>query len=220
MPPRRRKVGLKRMDAAIDALTPMGFPPEKIRQKVKDLLELYEDDHGWIAIEEASYKLLIECILEEQEQEQEQEGVQCKQGEPSFIDSPNKASRLGGEDGEAEPSEVGPSSEASEPLCSNQDTALATPITDAPSPSPLAVLTPTSSPAGNLTSASITATIDVANRENGFAVRKRNPCLGWIGPANDEDFILLKPATVLGRRTGDRPRKRKSRWDVGPNDVV
>lgn len=115
-----------------------------------------------------------------------------------------------------------------------------------------AVLTPTSSPAGNVTSASVTAAIDVANRENGilmnqektaglseaymlsappgferfsplqlgFAVRKRNPCLGWIGPANDEDFILLKPATVLGRRTGDRPRKRKSRWDVGPNDVV
>lgn len=56
----------------------------------------------------------------------------------ALKDSPNKASRLGGEDGEAEPSEVGPSSEASEPLCSNQDTALATPVTDAPSPSPLA----------------------------------------------------------------------------------
>ncbi|XP_072996132.1 uncharacterized protein [Typha latifolia] len=66
---RTRKVGLKRIDAAMDALVPLGFPKEVVRRTIKNLLNVYEGDAGWVFIEEASYKLVIETILEEQEKE-------------------------------------------------------------------------------------------------------------------------------------------------------
>ncbi|KAI3983118.1 hypothetical protein MKX01_030840 [Papaver californicum] len=36
--------------------------------KIDSLLKVYGGDEGWAFIEEASYKLLIECLLEGQEQ--------------------------------------------------------------------------------------------------------------------------------------------------------
>ncbi|KAK4436529.1 hypothetical protein Salat_0816600 [Sesamum alatum] len=68
MAPRRRrsKVGLSRMRAAVDALRPMGFSTDTVRKCVKNLLEVYGDD-GWLFIEEAAYKLLIDTLLEEPE---------------------------------------------------------------------------------------------------------------------------------------------------------
>ncbi|XP_057788906.1 probable inactive histone-lysine N-methyltransferase SUVR1 [Salvia miltiorrhiza] len=71
MAPRRRrsKVGLGRMDAALDAMRPMGFPADAVRKSVKKLLKVYGDG-GWPFIEEAAYKLLIDTILEEPEGDQ------------------------------------------------------------------------------------------------------------------------------------------------------
>ncbi|KAI3470864.1 hypothetical protein Pfo_027527 [Paulownia fortunei] len=68
MAPRRRrsKVGLTRMHAALDAMRPMGFSSDVVRKCVKNLLKVYGDD-GWVFIEEAAYKLLIDTILEEPE---------------------------------------------------------------------------------------------------------------------------------------------------------
>ncbi|KAK1311989.1 hypothetical protein QJS10_CPA07g01030 [Acorus calamus] len=66
---RPKKVGLKRIDAAIDALLPLGFSRDVITRTINSLLKVYEGDHGWVFIEEASYKLLIDTILEEQEEE-------------------------------------------------------------------------------------------------------------------------------------------------------
>lgn len=68
-PPRngRRKVGSMRIDAALDSMRPMGFPDDVVRKSIKDLLKVYGED-GWIFIEEASYKLLIETIIEGQEE--------------------------------------------------------------------------------------------------------------------------------------------------------
>ncbi|KAL3523957.1 hypothetical protein ACH5RR_016791 [Cinchona calisaya] len=63
---RRRKVGLMRIDAALASMRPLGFSDDIVRKSVKDLLNVYGDE-GWIFIEEASYKLLIETILEEQQ---------------------------------------------------------------------------------------------------------------------------------------------------------
>ncbi|XP_021664984.2 uncharacterized protein LOC110653580 isoform X2 [Hevea brasiliensis] len=64
MPPRTgraRKVDLKRIDAAVDALRLMGFPEAVVRRTA------YGGDEGWTFIEEGSYKLLVDSILEEQE---------------------------------------------------------------------------------------------------------------------------------------------------------
>ncbi|KAL9239302.1 hypothetical protein vseg_013638 [Gypsophila vaccaria] len=169
--PRHRKVGLMRMDAAIDALKPMGYSPDFIRRKVKELLKVYGDE-GWSFIEEASYSLLLEYILEDGNDGQR----------PSSVNE----ERDQGTTEEEQPSQAEPSSEANEPLCSSQDAPLLSPIT---------VLNPD------------------------LTLRGRKQYFGWIGPKDDDDYVLLKPAPVQSWRTDERRRKRKSRWDVGPLDV-
>lgn len=86
------QVGLKRIDAAIDALVPLGFSREVVCKTIKNLLkvmfytllgylycsvwhmisgswiQVYGED-GWVFIEEACYKTVIEAILEEQVEE-------------------------------------------------------------------------------------------------------------------------------------------------------
>ncbi|KAI3952146.1 hypothetical protein MKW98_005841 [Papaver atlanticum] len=58
-----------RYDAAYENLKPLGFINKKdIQTKIDSLLKVYGGDEGWAFIEEASYKLLIECLLECQEQ--------------------------------------------------------------------------------------------------------------------------------------------------------
>ncbi|XP_021730611.1 uncharacterized protein LOC110697554 [Chenopodium quinoa] len=228
---RPRKVGLKRIDAAIDALKPMGFSPEIVRRNVDKLLKEYGEE-GWPFIEEASYKLLIEFIVE-----------------PPLTESLIEDGCQGGE--EDEPEEAGPSGEASESSCSNHSTLLETP-TDPPlaSPDPVVVHKRSLSLAESAKSPSQIATPMEVNQTNDILVDQENilpfpsmytlpippgfehvlqekiapstrrPCFGWIGPSDDEDIILLTHAPVLKGRTGERRRKRKSRWDVGPFDVV
>lgn len=182
---RRRRVGLKRMDAAIDALIPMGFSPDLIRQKVRNLLQVYGGDEAWPVIEEGYYKLLIESILEDQEQEQivqepekvlGQEQIVREEGHIVEQDSPSDTPAQGGV--VAEPSEA-------EPLLSPNTV--------------LELLRP------------------------GFehftrrASTTRKPCLGWIGPKDDSDFVLLRPYPV---QHSERRRKCKSRWDEKPDVAV
>ncbi|CAH9097659.1 unnamed protein product [Cuscuta europaea] len=64
MPPRnkRPKKGLHRIDAALDAMRPLGFANDAVRKSVKDLLKVYGDE-GWIFIEEGSYRVLIDALL-------------------------------------------------------------------------------------------------------------------------------------------------------------
>ncbi|KAI3985184.1 hypothetical protein MKX01_015118 [Papaver californicum] len=59
----------RRYAAAYENLKPLGFINKKvIWTKIDSLLKVYGGDEGWAFIEEASYKLLIECLLEGQEQ--------------------------------------------------------------------------------------------------------------------------------------------------------
>ncbi|KAK4433261.1 hypothetical protein Salat_1088400 [Sesamum alatum] len=81
MPRGRRKPRLTRMDAAVDAMVPFGFPEEKVRKHVKELLKEYGGDEGWPFIEEYSYKELIDAILrdeDENDQEKVAEDDLCK----------------------------------------------------------------------------------------------------------------------------------------------
>ncbi|KAK4385349.1 hypothetical protein Sango_2658900 [Sesamum angolense] len=71
---RARKARLTRMDAAMDAMVPFGFPEEKVRKHVKELLKEYGGDESWPFIEECSYKELIDAILRDDE-ENDQEKV-------------------------------------------------------------------------------------------------------------------------------------------------
>ncbi|KAI3988921.1 hypothetical protein MKX01_016492 [Papaver californicum] len=66
MPPKKK---LTRYDAAYDHLGRggLGFTKKIIRTKIDSLLKVYGDD-GWVFIEDGAYKVLIDCLLEEQEQ--------------------------------------------------------------------------------------------------------------------------------------------------------
>lgn len=59
----RRPRGETRMDAALDAMHQLGFDRKPVRKKVNELLKVYGGPDGWVFIEEASYKLLIEELL-------------------------------------------------------------------------------------------------------------------------------------------------------------
>ncbi|XP_031379673.1 uncharacterized protein LOC116194904 isoform X2 [Punica granatum] len=70
MPPsgrRRARQRNTRMDAAFDAMGAMGFEMDVVRAAVNELLKEYTVE-GWAFIEEYSYKVLIDKLLEEQEQ--------------------------------------------------------------------------------------------------------------------------------------------------------
>ncbi|XP_042026753.1 uncharacterized protein LOC121773897 [Salvia splendens] len=55
---------LTRMDAAVDAMLPLGFSEAMVKKRVKKLLKEYGGDEGWPFIEESAYSVLIESILE------------------------------------------------------------------------------------------------------------------------------------------------------------
>ncbi|CAK9326250.1 unnamed protein product [Citrullus colocynthis] len=63
----KKRVNL-RIDAALDAMKPFGFPLKLVRDTVKELLSVYGGDEGWVFIEEGSYTLLIDTLLEKQKE--------------------------------------------------------------------------------------------------------------------------------------------------------
>ncbi|ONK68378.1 uncharacterized protein A4U43_C05F10800 [Asparagus officinalis] len=67
---RTKKTGLQRIDAAFDHLMPFGFSKLVISKTIKNLLKVYGGDEGWVFIEEACYKVVIDTILEQQENEE------------------------------------------------------------------------------------------------------------------------------------------------------
>lgn len=82
----RPRKGLQRIDAAFDALIPLGFTKEIIRKTIKDLLKVYGGDEGWVFVEEAAYKLVIDTILEKQEEEEAHDEMLQIEGE--VVDNP------------------------------------------------------------------------------------------------------------------------------------
>ncbi|KAG5071246.1 hypothetical protein JHK86_006457 [Glycine max] len=53
--------GITCMDAALDAMRPLGFRTQLILRTVNELLDVYGGNQGWCFIEEAYYKLLMEA---------------------------------------------------------------------------------------------------------------------------------------------------------------
>ncbi|XP_028220115.1 uncharacterized protein LOC114401731 isoform X2 [Glycine soja] len=74
-PKRRPKKGESRMDAALDAMKPYGFPIRLVRTTVNSLLKVYGGNGGWFFIEESAYSLLIETLLEKQANSSPQDGL-------------------------------------------------------------------------------------------------------------------------------------------------
>ncbi|KAG2642206.1 hypothetical protein PVAP13_2KG262000 [Panicum virgatum] len=68
----RPKRGERRIDAAIDHLAQYGFRRPQIRKIINNLLQLYGRD-GWVFLEEGSYRVVLDKLLEEQGQLEKQE---------------------------------------------------------------------------------------------------------------------------------------------------
>ncbi|CAD6213607.1 unnamed protein product [Miscanthus lutarioriparius] len=70
----RPKRGERRIDAATDHLAQYGFAKPQIRNVIHDLLQLYGRD-GWVFLEEGSYPMVLNRLLEEQaQQDQDEDG--------------------------------------------------------------------------------------------------------------------------------------------------
>ncbi|KAL0321868.1 UNVERIFIED_CONTAM: hypothetical protein Scaly_2483200 [Sesamum calycinum] len=222
---RARKARLTRMDAAVDAMVPFGFPEEKVRKHVKELLKEYGGDEGWPFIEECSYKELIDAILrDDEENDQEkvaEDGHQGKDkssgdeivaGTSSSIPDSQQDERSQ----ETTPAEiVGSSCAVAEPTLpeitssSSGINAGKTPISA--SPSLINITSPP--PTNNLPT-------------------RRRPCYGWIESDEEDidDFMYLRPAIEVRAKATHLPqapstcpsdatkseRKRRSRWDERP----
>ncbi|KAG0548584.1 hypothetical protein BDA96_01G178900 [Sorghum bicolor] len=98
----RPKRGERRIDAAIDHLAQYGFAKPQIRKIINELLQLYGKD-GWVFLEEGSYRVVLDKLLEEQMQEdQKQEAAAAEEASPqneshSALElqaSPNSSPRL------------------------------------------------------------------------------------------------------------------------------
>ncbi|XP_066325510.1 uncharacterized protein [Miscanthus floridulus] len=78
----RPKRGERRIDAAIDHLAQYGFAKPQIRKIINNLLQLYGRD-GWVFLEEGSYRVVLDKLLEEQTQEdQKQEAAAAEEAPP------------------------------------------------------------------------------------------------------------------------------------------
>ncbi|GAB4856721.1 hypothetical protein Ancab_014636 [Ancistrocladus abbreviatus] len=170
MAPRRtRKVGLKRIDAAIDKFTDMGFSTSLIRRKVKDLLTLYGGDDGWVFIEDGDYSLLLETLLEEKSKQDIpllEDGF--SRDEKDDYSRDESVAQEGFEEQE-KLSSAGPSNWPVEPVCSEQDFKLENPgaVNIPPIPPP-----------------------EEQRHLSGSSLRKFRPCFGWI--SNDDNNVDLQ----------------------------
>ncbi|XP_010461495.1 PREDICTED: uncharacterized protein LOC104742218 isoform X2 [Camelina sativa] len=72
MAPRgRKKIGLRREDAARDRMKEYGFDKRVINASIKHVLEVYGEDQ-WFLIEDGNYAALLSICLEKQEEQSKQ----------------------------------------------------------------------------------------------------------------------------------------------------
>ncbi|XP_077238727.1 uncharacterized protein LOC143879919 isoform X2 [Tasmannia lanceolata] len=228
MAPRRRprKIGLKRIDAAVDALLPLGFSKYQICKTVNALLKVYEGDSGWVFIEEASYKLVIEALLEEQEQglvkkedssEDEAGALAATTSKDVAVDAttityPGTTSTDPGTMGHI--TETGEKVDWKDISCTTERLAIASTGEDE---------------MGRLIDP---REIDSDSRDiqpvRTPQIQRRKPCYGWISDDDADYEEDAQSGSVVPRQTeivlciseSRRERKRKIRWDVKPSDMM
>ncbi|KAK9124464.1 hypothetical protein Sjap_014066 [Stephania japonica] len=231
---RARKAGLTRMDAAIDALTPLGFSKKLISSTVKALLKVYDDDSGWVFIEEASYKLLIDTILEEQETDAATKGdgqevldaaessavvelhsIDHKEGDIACYDSETVPELGGASDTVPELGEVTP-----DHASGTVPAVLGDNLNEVMGDEPYEEIGGTDyNKVLSLTEQRKFSWKDISCLEH----EKRKPCYGWISSEfseDDEDDILTldsdgEPVYPVKVVNGGH----RSRWDVKPGDL-
>ncbi|KAG8644897.1 uncharacterized protein LOC110624598 isoform X2 [Manihot esculenta] len=218
-----------RMDAAIDAMQSYGFRRELIVTTVKELLNVYGMD-GWPFIEEASYRVLLDNMLEKVEEEEKKKG--------DSLPSSN-----GGDGSNAKASCAGPSSEVLLPTCSseeaiafhlqaNADLGMASEKNNNKTPFTALQADTSEYKDINIDQCYREKTISNSRERNigspevveALPIRWRRPYHGWISSDDDEELVELTPAPLDETfakilNSTDVSRKGKRRWDARRQDI-
>ncbi|CAN6317558.1 unnamed protein product [Urochloa humidicola] len=171
MPARRGRPrkGDRRIDAAIDHFTAMGYAARDVRDAVASLLEVYGGPTAWPLLEEGSYQAVQEKLFEKEDEEKEKEKEKQKQPmllegqqveddppqhqEPAVDEAPPENDKLNKEvTAETESAHE----EVEDPMFIE--------------PAPLEAIVP------------LTAAIGTG--------RKKRPCYGWLSESEDEEELI------------------------------
>ncbi|KAI4299429.1 hypothetical protein L6164_032892 [Bauhinia variegata] len=239
----RKNVGNTRFDAALDAMRPYEFPPQLVRKTIDQLLEVYGGNEGWPFIEEASYSVLLEAILEKQNSSVEEEKKDLLQGNATkegFAETSSNAMLTA----TTAITEASSSNPVHRELEINEGLDSASQTNDVQDSAWLGI--------GSAETGGEDSTMGAEKGGNGQYLRvesrnvndnaiqswRRKPCYGWISDDKDSDhardLIRLPPAPLpkelkmllnqlensskpLIHKKG--PRSRKSRWDEKPEGM-
>ncbi|KAM0939053.1 putative WIYLD domain-containing protein [Dioscorea sansibarensis] len=69
-----KKVVSKKMGAALKVLTQFGFEKDAIVSTIKELIQEYGGEDGWVFIEDNGYQVVVDSILDRQNCEQKKDG--------------------------------------------------------------------------------------------------------------------------------------------------
>ncbi|CAL5065395.1 unnamed protein product [Urochloa decumbens] len=175
MAPKRRK-GDRRIDAAIDHFAPMGYTARQVRTAVNALLKEYLGAAAWRFLEDDSYLVVQERLLEmeeeekklleqetQEEEEPELEQEQPQQHEPALDEVPPQSNSLMLEGHSGESAGIESSDEELEDPMIVEPLAVeaVAPLTEAKAVVPFAEATVTGD--------------------------RRPPCYGWLSESEDEE---------------------------------
>nr|XP_023872193.1 uncharacterized protein LOC111984802 [Quercus suber]POE86167.1 hypothetical protein CFP56_07274 [Quercus suber] len=232
----RRKPKVTRMDGALEHMRQFGFRDRLVKETVKELLKVYGND-GWYFFESDSYKVLLEALLEKQKNgEQGEDASQDDTGgrddikalsagpSPSSEPIHPSHSKLEAEnatiqtnealDSASQTIETPGASSLTNQLDGKEQSSLEEGETRDSGGSKHLGNNPTCSPPG----------LHTPQRVDTLPACTRRPCYGWIssneeqGPLHGTKAPFPKDIARFLLRTDGR-RKRKTRWDVRPEDM-
>ncbi|KAL5799596.1 hypothetical protein ACOSQ4_032480 [Xanthoceras sorbifolium] len=251
---RPKKKNNTRTDAALDAMRPYGFADDLILRHLKQLLEVYGEDH-WFFIEENAYKVLLDSILEQVEQDTIPQFVYQEVHQGDIGAGPSREV-LALPHSDTQTSDIAPQTregpESASQFNGGCDIALLTCQPDGGN----GHLSPTGQGTGsnqinldqNFVEKQMIAVIEgsgVDRIENtnlspvhasatqspqateGLKIRRRRPYHGWIDSDEEDgevDLVELEPMPLppeLARLLSEaRSKKRKTRWDLRPGNMI
>ncbi|XP_060675646.1 uncharacterized protein LOC112490410 isoform X2 [Ziziphus jujuba] len=212
---RPRKKGNRRLDAALDAMAAMGFSEKLVSETVDELLKVYGDE-GWIFIEETSYLLLINVLLQKQNDNSGQKDTSLRDGERDREDTETSVAGTSATNESLDSvsltvKECLPIGEAERGM-RNMDLNSGKRNVDFI--------------AGRIVkdsgSAKYHRNILGGSQQlvDGVSTGTRRPCYGWLSEDEEDDHVEPLPQCseklLVGR---NRKRKRKTRWDERPEVI-
>ncbi|KAE8717744.1 hypothetical protein F3Y22_tig00110021pilonHSYRG00024 [Hibiscus syriacus] len=201
---RLKKRANTRKDAAMDAMKPYGFP-------------VYGED-GWPFIEDSSYKVLLEAILEKVVKKETGEGTSDSK-KPAAAETSSTGTAL--EPASSDVNPVATESQTSHGLdCASKPTnksegkhlppveAECSTKSDVQYPSNSGHFTPP--PRNNL------PPLQLGNSQS-----KRRPYYGWICSDDEEDLVELRPGPIAEEMESFLRNfmEHKNRWNIKPDDM-